>query len=707
MISVAPFLLREKVAKEMTRRREKPAGENAPAAQEADLEPSAAEGRHKGTEQLLATLSSAVEQTADHVIITDTNGVIEYVNRAFEDLTGYSREEAVGKTPRILKSGQHGAAFYERLWKTILSGDVFRGVLINRTKDGRRYYEAKTITPIKDRTGRITHFVSTGKDITELQKTRRALQRSEEKHSRLLAHIDEIVYLVVAGEDEPFGGRVEFVSRQVERVTGYPPEAFVRDPGLWPRLVHPDDIAELELRTREILRSKKVGTRQYRLRNRGTGTYRWMEDRIVPETDAQGNVIHIFGVARDVTERKLLEAQLRHAQKMEAVGRLAGGLAHDFNNLLTGVIGYAEFLLEDMGPHDSRRHEIQQIARAGRLAAGLTRQLLAFSRGQMRQPVVFDLNAAIVDLAKFLPRLLGEDVEMKFAAASEPAYVKVDPIAIKQVIMNLAINARDAMPGGGTLTIETANVELDEAGAARHADVKPGSYVMLAVSDTGTGMDPETRARIFEPFFTTKEQDVGTGLGLSTAYGIIKQSGGHIDVDTAIGKGTTFRIYLPRSRRGPGAASPQEAVPEVRGGSETILVVEDEEVVRGLARRALERYGYRVLVAADGEQALRLARQHPGRIHLLLADVVMPRISGPELAARLADFRPGIRVLFMSGHAVLTGGQQEWLPTSAPLLGKPFTARALAGKVREVLDLPSAEANGMQIQDESSHAGKA
>jgi PAS domain S-box-containing protein len=400
----------------------------------------------------------------------------------------------------------------------------------------------------------------------------------------------------------------------------------------------------------------------------------------------KGRAFELF--AEDVTERRALEQQLQQSQKMEAVGRLAGGIAHDFNNLLMVISGYSEFLLDRLGPEPELRGPAQEIASAAGRASSLTRQLLAFSRKQMLAPKILDLNGVVTENLKMLTRVIGEDIDLVMVPAALLGAVRADAGQIEQVIMNLAVNARDAMPSGGKLTIETSNVSLDEDYARFHAPLQPGEYVMLAISDTGAGMDSETQSRIFEPFFTTKGPK-GTGLGLSTVYGIVKQSGGYIWVYSEPGKGTTFKIYLPRVAEK--AESPaQVAVPAdtsvTEPGTETILLVEDEANLRYLARQFLEKQGYRVIEAADGAVAMQIAVAHEGMIHLLLTDVIMPGMNGRELAQRISELRPNTKVLYMSGYTENVIGHNGTLDAGVRLLQKPFNLRDLKSKVREVLD---------------------
>jgi signal transduction histidine kinase len=394
-------------------------------------------------------------------------------------------------------------------------------------------------------------------------------------------------------------------------------------------------------------------------------------------------------VRRAFDELSQTKDQLAHAQKMEAVGLLAGGVAHDFNNLLMVITGRSDLLLHRLAPEDPVRPDLELIKATGERAADLTRQLLAFSRKQMLQPKVLNLNVVVQGLARMLERLIGEDIELHAALDPALGLVKTDPGQIEQVLMNLAVNARDAMPDGGQLTIETSNVELDAAYASHRVGARPGPHVMLAVTDTGHGMDENTRARIFEPFFTTKEVGKGTGLGLSTVHGIINQSGGTIWVYSEPGKGTTFKIYLPRTEDDVERVDPRRVVTPPARGSETILLVEDEKGVRDLVRDVLETCGYTVLEARHGIEALAVARRHGGPIDLLLTDAVMPQMGGPELAECLVALQPGLKVLYMSGYTERTVVHHRVLDADVPYLQKPVTVEAVTRRVREVLDAPS------------------
>ncbi len=412
----------------------------------------------------------------------------------------------------------------------------------------------------------------------------------------------------------------------------------------------------------------------------------------------------IQAIVRDVAERQRLEAQLRQAQKLEAVGRLAGGVAHDFNNLLTVILGHSDLVLSAMDPHDRRRHDIEDIRDAGARAAVLTNQLLAFSRKQVLQPKVISVNSAVANLTKMLGRLINSNIELVTRCEEEPWHTKVDPGQLDQVILNLALNARDAMPLGGRLVVETAKHTIEGEQLAEHPEVPPGDYVMLAVSDTGSGMDAETRSHLFEPFFTTKALGKGTGLGLSTVYGIVRQSGGFIWVYSEPNRGTVVKVYLPRTVEASETKKSRNEYQPLPLGNETVLLAEDDERVRRLTTSVLGQLGYTVLESADGEDALEVARRHQGEIHLLFTDIVMPRKCGNEIADDIRRDRPGIKVLFSSGYTGDVVAQQGPLDSSIPFLQKPFTPRTLAVKVREALDgrVEAAWGEGMGPQPEGS-----
>jgi PAS domain S-box-containing protein len=483
-------------------------------------------------------------------------------------------------------------------------------------------------------------------------------------------------------------GRVTFASPSIAGVLGYPPAEVMghrlRD------FVHEDDVSLLTAALDGALtQGSTPPITGIRFRHR-TGGWRVVEGSAARLVQADGSV-SLVTTGRDVTERVRLEEQLHQAQKMEAVGRLAGGVAHDFNNLVTVILGYANLLLDQLGDDHVLHQEVDEIKRAAERAATLTQQLLSISRRQVLSVQPVDVNAILGARADLLRRLLGEDVELTLKLAPDLGRTRVDPGQVEQIVMNLAANARDAMPQGGRLSIETADVELDPTGARRH-NVQPGAYVLLAVSDTGQGMDAVTQARLFEPFFTTKEPGKGTGLGLSTIYGIVRQCGGAILVDSEPGRGSSFRIYLPRIRE-EAAAPPGRLAPAQARGDETVVLVEDESMVKNLVSEVLRKAGYRVMEFANGREALARTRRHAGSIQLLVTDVVMPGMSGIELGRQLALGRPEMRILFLSGYADDVVARHGVLPPGSAFLQKPFTPDTLLRTVRGLLDEPAVNAS--------------
>jgi PAS domain S-box-containing protein len=514
----------------------------------------------------------------------------------------------------------------------------------------------------------------------ERKRTEETLRATRERLRQVTASGTAVLYATGLGSEAL---RPTWVSENVTAILGYGP-AEALEPTWWADRLHPEDRDEVLAALPSIL-VRDHRALEYRFRHKDGG-YRWIHDEARLSRDATNQPLEVFGSWVDVTERKTLESQLLQAQKMEAVGRLAGGVAHDFNNVLTAIAGYAELLREDLSADDARRADVEEILRASERAAELTHQLLAFSRRQVLAPRVLDLNAVVGDLDKMLRRLIREDIELRTALAPELGAVRADPGQLEQVILNLVVNARDAMPNGGKLTIETANAELDESYALDHPTVVAGPHVMLAVSDTGVGMDATTQARIFEPFFTTKERGKGTGLGLATVYGIVQQSGGHIWLYSEPGRGATFKIYLPRVDQAPEHLAPAPGAHEAPRGTETVLLVEDDETVRTLTRKRLEALGYTVLSVSAGADALNLAASHVGPIHLLVTDVVLPGMSGRELAARLESARPGLKVLYTSGYTDEAVVHHGVLDPGIAFLQKPFMSGTLARKVRDALE---------------------
>ena len=511
----------------------------------------------------------------------------------------------------------------------------------------------------------------------QIYRIRQRLVESEELF-RLITENAADMIAVIDGS-----GRRLYNSPAYERLLGYSREELHDSSPM--EQIHPEDRPLVAEATKEA-RCTGVGRRiEYRMRHKD-GTWRILESTASSVLNTDGKVERLVIVNRDITSRKRLEEQFRQSQKMEAVGRLSGGIAHDFNNILGVIIGYSEILQERMVQSEALRPCVEEILQAGRRAASLTRQLLAFSRQQVLAPVVLDLNATITDTEKMLRRLIGEDIELQTSLEQDLAYVKADQSQIEQVILNLAVNARDAMPNGGRLTIATENAELDEMAVRRYSyPVKPGRYVLLTVSDTGVGMSREIQGHIFEPFFTTKEKGKGTGLGLATVYGVVKQSDGYIELQSELGEGTTFKIYLPRVERGTAPETRKVLSAPLLAGPETILLVEDEDSLRNLTSGVLVSLGYTVLTASDGSRALQTSQAHPGEIALLLTDVVMPNMNGPALAEQLTKERPNLKVLYMSGYTGQRVGEGV-LPDGSYFLAKPFSRENLAQKVREALE---------------------
>ena len=743
-------------------------------------------------------LTLAVDQSPASVIITDTAGRIEYVNQRFVEMTGYAEGEALGQSPRLLKSGHTPPEVYQDMWQTLHSGQVWQGELRNRTKNDVLTWHSVTISPLRDPQGTVTHFLATQEDVSARKQAARRLQEREERFRQIADNIREVFFVMDAGCRETL-----YASPAYEEIWGRTCQSLYDNPRSFLEAVPQGDRERLVALIARIQQGEQPGDIEYRVL-RPDGEVRWVLSNAAPVRNDQGNVYRITGTAMDITERKRieealaesealyrkvietsfdgigitedgvlreanrgfadmfgytidevvgltildfvadesceevrrrvsqetegtyelvgkrkdgtriqleatarthsiagrparltalrdltekrqLEKQYRQAQKMEAVGRLAGGVAHDFNNLLTVISSCAELVLMDTEEGDSRRENLQEIRKASQAAAGLTRQLLAFSRQQVIEPRLVTIEEVVATAEKMLQRLIGEDVELAAILNSEPATVRIDPGQLEQVIMNLAVNARDAMPDGGKLTLETSSVDLDKAYTRSHWPATSGRFALLSVSDTGTGMSEETRARIFEPFFTTKEVGKGTGLGLATVYGIVKQSGGFIWVYSEPGQGTTFKIYLPRVDAAP-AASPRVAATTSLLGTETILLTEDAPALRAAAHQILERYGYTVLDAPSSSAALDLARSRTEPIHLLLTDVVMPGMSGRELAEQFTARRPDVKVLYMSGYTDDAVVRHGVLRPGVAYLQKPFTPDGLARKIREVLD---------------------
>jgi two-component system cell cycle sensor histidine kinase/response regulator CckA len=630
--------------------------------------------RQQQDEETVRRQSLAMDSSIEGIGILDEKGVHSYANSALASMLGFdSPLRIVGQPWKVVYAFQPIAEIETQVRQGLRETGKWAGNLQLRRPDGSRL-------PVEFHVGRMPDggIVCGCRDLSQHQQAEKARADAETKYRMLVEHVNAITYIAEIG----INGKWYYISPQVENILGYTPEEWLALSSNWDQHIHPDDLP-IVIAAEEQSRNGFPFQAEFRVR-RKDGREVWLSDTAVI---VQGSDSHpvMEGIMVDITERKALETQLQQSRKMEAVGRLAGGIAHDFNNLLTIISGYTEMALSR--PHlPSEAHaDIERIENASGRAAALVRQLLAFSRKQVMQPKILDLNKIVLNLDSLLRRLMDERIEMVTRVKDDLGKVKADPAQVEQVIMNLVVNARDAMPEGGRLVVETCNTDLDANYAVDHVSVRPGRYVMLAVSDTGVGMDRQTVAHIFEPFFTTKESGRGTGLGLSTVYGIVKQSGGYIWVYSEPGKGSTFKVYLPRVDEVAEAVGAAQAAPRAERGTETILIVEDEEAVRELIQTVLTEKGYDVIPSRDPQHAEQIAERFAGEIHLLLTDMVMPGTSGRELAERISAKRRGIRVLFMSGYTdnVITSGGM--LEEGLAFLQKPFSPAALVQKVREVL----------------------
>ncbi len=612
------------------------------------------------------------DSVPDAVLIFDDQCRIRLANRAASEILGMPLPQLIGRLCYEVLHGTGQAPLNCPHQQLLASGTPqrtdFEESHLGKTFD-------VTSTPIRNADGRCRECIHVMRDISDRKHADVALRHSMERYRSLIAATSQVVWTTDATgaviDDLPTWR--EFTGKSEQETWGQG----------WLDAVHPNDRERIAEVWSNAVKTGSHYVAEFKVL-RKDGEYRDLLVRGVPVKENGDAIREWVGTCTDLTDQRQLEEQFRQAQKMEAVGRLAGGVSHDFNNLLGVIIGYSDLLLASTVLDDRLRPKVEEIKKAGHRAAALTRQMLAFSRKQVLMPKVLDLNAVVVEISKMLLRLLGEHIELVIRLSPVLDHVKVDPIQIEQVIMNLAINARDAMPMGGKLIIETANVELDQRHGQCDVDAQPGSYVSLVVSDTGTGMEKETQTRIFEPFFTTKEAGKGTGLGLATVYGIVKQSGGSIWVRSEPGKGATFEVYLPRANEALKEVQPETTIPLLQG-SGTILLVEDEDSFRELSHRLVESMGYSVIEAANGADALHIARQFRDPIHLLITDVVMPGMSGGELAETLLARHPQMKVLYVSGHTDDVIVHYAILKPGVAFLQKPFTRDALAKKIREVL----------------------
>jgi PAS domain S-box-containing protein len=636
------------------------------------------------TEDAIALLQATLESTRDGIAVFDLDGRVLFYNRKYLEMFGFTpadiergRDAVYAAVQPQLENAEETVAKTRALWEK-----PDRAVLdVIRFKDGRVYERFVAPHCIG---ARVVGLVASFTDISQWARTEQAL----EQHRAFLEKAQEVAHIGSWVAELDSSGRLGW-STETHRIFGVPLGQFAGTADAFLSFVHRDDLPLVRAAGEAALSGTTPYDLEYRI-VRHDGTIRWVHAQGDVVRDADGRPLRMIGTVQDITERRQLEDQLRQAQKMEAIGRLAGGVAHDLNNALTAIAGYTELALGQMSADHAARPDVEEIRRAAERAASVTRQLLAFSRKQLLAPRVFNLNDTVAAIARLLARLLGFDVEVVSRLDPSVPPIAGDPGQIEQAILNLAVNARDAMPGGGRLTLETSVEHAGETMARRHVSMPPGTYVVLRVIDTGHGMSPETKSRIFEPFFTTKEAGKGTGLGLSMVYGTVKQVGGFISVESEVGKGTTFALYFPPAARTTDARAQHAAEPDRSGagaadrrGRETLLIVEDEVAVRNLVASALRNEGYTLLLAASAEEALQIVARHQGPIDLLLTDAIMPGQSGLDLARTLASRCPGVAVILMSGYTedTLPGADAEQFS----LLQKPFTPRALRQRIRDTL----------------------
>jgi two-component system cell cycle sensor histidine kinase/response regulator CckA len=622
-----------------------------------------------------------IDAALDAIIAMDELGFIREFNPAAEKIFGYRRDETIGRplADLIIPSGLRDA-HRSALTHYLATGE---GKVLGKRIELQGCRADGTEVPLELSISRAPGdgppmFTGFLRDITDRRQAEEAVRASEERFRTMADSAPVLIW--ISGLDK----RCTWFNRQWLEFVGHTLEKELGDG--WSESVHPDDISLCVSTFTPAFEERRTYSLEYRLR-RHDGQWRWVFDKAIPLYRPGGEFVGYIGSCVDITERKHLEDQLHHSQKMDAVGRLAGGIAHDFNNLLTAINGYADITLDGLSAGNPLRDGVENIRKAGDKAAALTRQLLAFGRRQIIETKVLNVNEVVENNAKILSRVIGEDIQFVTTLDRGLRAIRSDPGQIEQILMNLAVNARDAMPQGGKLTIETRNVHLDDTYAENHAVDGAGDYIMIAVTDTGCGMDAETQAQIFEPFFTTKEVGKGTGLGLSIVYGIVKQNKGNIWVYSEPGKGTTFKVYFPQvEERASVAAKSGPLKLVVATHSEVILVVEDDDIVRQLVCAVLQKGGYQTISARNGAEALELCKQDDGRIGLVLSDLVMPEMSGPALIAQLSAITPGLKALHMSGYASDAVVRHGYVGSSIPFIQKPFSAIDLLQKVRDVLE---------------------
>jgi PAS domain S-box-containing protein len=617
------------------------------------------------------------DTAADGMRMTDAEGTVVLANPAYCRLVGRSAADVTGK-PMAEVYAPLCRAEATRLYREAFNAQAARQQEEVHVElwDGRRRW-LEVVEAFIAQPGEKPLLLSMFRDTTERHQAEERVRQSEARFRALIEKSFDGLFLLDRG------AVITYASPSAKRILGYPREELIGHRFF--EFAAPEDLAEHTERYQRVTGDPGASVPACnRFRHKG-GNWRWLEVRstnLLTEPGVRATVVNF----RDVTEQRELEERYRQSHKMEAVGQLAGGVAHDFNNLLTIINGYSELLLQRLPDDDPSREPLEEIHQAGERSAELTRRLLAFSRKQIMAPRLIDLNTVVAHTEKMLRRVIGEDVSLVTALDPALGTVRADPGQVEQILLNLAVNARDAMPTGGRLTIETRNIDLDEGYAGTHPDARPGQHVLMAVSDTGCGMSPEVKARLFEPFFTTKGPGKGTGLGLATVYGIARQSGGHVGVYSEPGLGTTVKVYLPQETAPSRVVKPRSALLQPPRGTETVLVVEDEDGVRTLARNVLTGCGYKVLEAATGDEAVRVATEHAGPIDLLLTDVVMPGQGGRVVADRVTALYPGVRVLFISGYTDDAVVRHGVLQAGMNFLQKPFSPLTLARKIREILD---------------------